>query len=408
MAGFHSLPTCWRSAASKPRGQTVLDTGAQRCVMLGEQQECGYLGRTEWFQNPWEGNIVWVVFWDGIRDSETVHSQVLRGEEIKYIITALGNINSEKSCISFWFKYSLQSKLPKAPWQSKLIFRRIKDLQHHILSLEQLCDDPFPNLAVKLGPVPFQNHLLCSSLPPVTQRGFGVTQPYLLCQSALPAWSAFPAGRIFLSCACWISSCPCRLPLPLPRSSAAASPWQQPRPAAWLIMQNRTVTPELYPFLSSVLILSDPASTTGAAWDSLCQGHPWLPGEPGGSAGHGCASTSLRTRGDLGWKALMGFNPHFYPHPWCSGPYTYMPLNVLQVTWQVTAPALQHSLHSRAPHCSGFWDASQNAMHVSNANILKAMWLHRWPVCHLSGLQGHLSDQGTTLCHPPFQKIPQL
>lgn len=107
-------------------------------------------------------------------------------------------------------------------------------------------------------------------------------QPYLLCQFALPAWSAFPAGRIFLSCACWISSCPCRLPLPLPRSSAAASPWQQPRPAAWLIMQNRTVTPELYPFLSSVLILSDPASTTGAAWDSLCQGHPWLPGEPAG------------------------------------------------------------------------------------------------------------------------------
>lgn len=44
----------------------------------------------------------------------------------------------------------------------------------------------------------------------------------------------------------------------------------------------------------------------------------------------------------------MGFNPHFYPHPWCSGPYTYMPLNVLQVTWQVTAPALQHSLQQQS------------------------------------------------------------
>lgn len=291
-ANLRNFRPLWKVSTLCPHvGEVLLPSpGARRFWIqeprdvscLGSRQECGYLGRTEWFQNPWEGNIVWVIFWDGIRDSETVHSQVLRGEEIKYIITALGNINSEKSCISFWFKYSLQSKLPKAPWQSKLIFRRIKDLQHHILSLEQLCDDPFPNLAVKLGPVPFQNHLLCSSLPPVTQRGFGVTQPYLLCQSALPAWSAFPAGQIFLSCACWISSCPCRLPLPLPRSSAAASPWQQPRPAAWLIMQNRTVTPELYPFLSSVLILSDPASTTGAAWDSLCQGHPWLPGEPAG------------------------------------------------------------------------------------------------------------------------------
>lgn len=57
---------------------------------------------------------MWAIFWDNIRDSETVCSEVLRGKEIKYVITALGNIAYEKSYISFWFKYSLQSKLPKA------------------------------------------------------------------------------------------------------------------------------------------------------------------------------------------------------------------------------------------------------------------------------------------------------
>lgn len=85
-----------------------------------------------------------------------------------------------------------------------------------------------------------------------------VPQSYLLCLSGLPAWSAFPEEQIFLSCACWISSCLCHLPLPLLHSSAAASPWQQPHPAAWLTMQNKTVTPKgFFTLFTLVLILTE-------------------------------------------------------------------------------------------------------------------------------------------------------
>lgn len=92
-----------------------------------------------------------MIFWDDIRDSETVYSEVLRGEEIKYVVTTLGNIAYEKSDISFWFKYSLQSKLPKASsfLTVKVGFRRIKDLQYHMLSLEQHYDDLFLSIAVE-------------------------------------------------------------------------------------------------------------------------------------------------------------------------------------------------------------------------------------------------------------------
>lgn len=92
-----------------------------------------------------------MIFLDDIRDSETVYSEVLRGEEIKYVVTALGNTAYEKSDISFWFKYSLQSKLPKASsfLTVKVGFRRLEDLQYHILSLEEYYDDLFLNIAVK-------------------------------------------------------------------------------------------------------------------------------------------------------------------------------------------------------------------------------------------------------------------
>lgn len=89
----------------------------------------------------------------------------------------------------------------------------------------------------------------------------------------------------------------------------------------------------------------DPASITGAGWDNLC---PWLLCQAletqWGSAGH---STSLRTRGDLGWKIQTNWvYPSFYPHPWHSGPCTCMPLNALDVTWQ-----WQHQ-HCRIPWSS--------------------------------------------------------
>lgn len=144
MEDRHSLPTHSRSAhivqLPTPGSKWFWIQEAKHVSCLGRRQQRGYVGGTEWFRRSWEGNTVWVIFWDGIRDSKTVYSQVLRGEEIKYVITALGHINSEKSCISFWFKYSLQPKLPKASWQSKLIFRRIKLFQYHIFSLEQNCD----------------------------------------------------------------------------------------------------------------------------------------------------------------------------------------------------------------------------------------------------------------------------
>lgn len=41
-----------------------------------------------------------MIFQNSIRDSD-MHSEVLRGDETKYVITALGNIDYAKSAISF-------------------------------------------------------------------------------------------------------------------------------------------------------------------------------------------------------------------------------------------------------------------------------------------------------------------
>lgn len=117
--------------------------------------------------------------------------------------------------------------------------------------------------------MPFKKNFLQNALLLEAHAAIGsVTQPYLLCLSGLPAWSAFPEEQIFLSCACWISSCLCHLPLPLPHSSVAASPWQQPHPAAWLIMENKTVNPKPF-FILFILMLILTEFNPQLPWEGL-------------------------------------------------------------------------------------------------------------------------------------------
>lgn len=144
------------------------------------------------------------------------------------------------------------SKLPVS-WQSKPSFRRINDLQHPYSPQNRIMVT-VSKYSSKMG-YAFQEEFALERPAARSTAAIGsVTQPYLLCLSGLPAWSAFPEEQIFLSCACWISSCLCHLPLPLPHSSVVASPWQQRHPAAWLIMQNKTVNPNPF-FILFILML---------------------------------------------------------------------------------------------------------------------------------------------------------
>lgn len=148
-------------------------------------------------------------------------------------------------------------KLP-ASWQSKLSFRR-SSIPYTVLGTV-LWWPIFKHCSKKA--YHFQEQ--CILKPFVANQS--ITQSYLLCLSGQPAWSACPEEQISLSCACWISSCLCHLPLPLLHSSAAASPWQQPHPAAWLIMQNKTVTPKYSPpFLSIDTYWIQPATPVPGA-----------------------------------------------------------------------------------------------------------------------------------------------